>query len=183
MIILEIEPMDLGNEIRATGLELLDGADREPVAGAETAHAWSKIVPALAGREPWACDLYGSVERICAFCESKGTRHREVSKNLLVVAPVTAASFKELLERLPQETIGIRAGARVELPDADLEGELARRGFDAYQAAHEHYLFCGICDLASASLVVLSRVLWATEIARRIRPALADAGIEVQIAH
>lgn len=181
-MVLEIEPMDLGNEIRATGLELLDGADREPVAGNEAAHVWSKIVPTLAGQEPWAFDFCSSVDRVRAFCESKSVRFHEVSRKLLVVTPVTAASSKELLERLSQETFGIRAGTRVELPDADLEGELARRGFDAYQTAYEHYFLCGICDLASGSLVVLSRALWATEIARRMRPALTDVGIQIQTA-
>jgi hypothetical protein len=41
-------------------------------------------------------------------------------------------------------------------------------------------LFCAVLDFAEGSLTLLSEQLWASEVMRRIRPALADLPVEVQ---
>ena len=62
-----------------------------------------------------------------------------------------------------------------------LEGELARQGADAYHKAYTRYLFCGICNFEDASLVLLSETLWASEVIRRVRPALQGLDVEVRL--
>jgi len=65
--------------------------------------------------------------------------------------------------------------------DAALENELSRQGADAYHRAYSNYLFCAICDLKNGSVVVLSAKLWASEIARRLRPIFSDMDLQVRI--
>ncbi|HEU5409759.1 MAG TPA: hypothetical protein VFU57_01965 [Candidatus Acidoferrales bacterium] len=182
-MILEIEPMDLGQDVRAISLELVDGPDREPVRGADAAEVWSAILPALAGKDPWALDFLSKAERLRAFCKAKGIPFREVSRAFTVLTPPSPQALAELFRSFSSETAGIRAGSETQKPDAALEGELASRGLDAYHSAYPRYSFCGICDLENGSLVLLSTSLWATEVARRLRPAVNGAGIQIQIAH
>ena len=63
-----------------------------------------------------------------------------------------------------------------------LEGELARRGVDAYHTAFPRYSFCAICNFEDGSLVVLSAKLWASEVIRRVRPALEGQEVEIRLA-
>jgi len=41
--------LDLGGEVRAVGLELVETENREPVRGKDAAEIWSAVFPALAG--------------------------------------------------------------------------------------------------------------------------------------
>ncbi len=50
---LEVESVDLGADVRAVGLELINLDDREPIVGADAAEIWSALVPVLAGGEPF----------------------------------------------------------------------------------------------------------------------------------
>lgn len=181
-MILEIEPMDLGEDVRAVGLELVDGPDREPVRGEAAAQVWSAVLPVLAGKQPWVLDFLSKSDRLRAFCNAKGVAFREISRAFTVLSPPAPEMLAQLLQTFDSETIGIRAGSETQQPDAALEGELARSGLDAYHSAYPRYSFCAICDLESGSLVLLSASLWATETARLIRPALNGKSVKVQIA-
>lgn len=181
-MILEIEPMDLGEDVRAIGLELVDGPDREPVRGADAAEVWSAVLPVLAGKEPWVLDFLSKAERLRAFCHAKAIPFREVSRAVTVIVPPSPELLAHLFQSFAGETLGIRAGQETQRPDDLLEAELASRGLDAYHAAYPRYSFCGICDLENGSLVLLSASLWATEAARRVRPALNNTNVKVQIA-
>lgn len=181
-MILEIEPMDLGEDVRAIGLELVDGPDREPVRGADAAKVWSAVVPVLAGKESWVLDFLSKAERVRAFCEAKAIPYRQVSRAVTVVPAPKPEILIQLLQTFSAETLGIRVGGETQGPDTTLEGELASRGLDAYHAAYSRYSLCGICDLENGSLVLLSGSLWATEVARRVRPALNGTDVRVQIA-
>ena len=49
MMLLEIEPLDLGEDVRAVGLELTEADEyREPIRGTEAGAIWNKILPAVA---------------------------------------------------------------------------------------------------------------------------------------
>ena len=48
---LEIEPLDLGADVKAVGLELIDPETREPVHGADAAPIWARVLAATAGGE------------------------------------------------------------------------------------------------------------------------------------
>lgn len=181
MLILEVEPLDLGADVKAIGLELFDRDQREPARGAEAARVWGRVLPAIAGPERWALDFFSHVDRVREFCDRRRISYASASKRSIVVAAPEPGTLAALLERFETETFGARAGGLVVAGDAALEGELARRGVDAYHAAFTKYLFCAVCGFEEGSLVVLSSRFWASEIVRRVRPALSDLAIEVRI--
>jgi hypothetical protein len=65
---LEVESIDLGADVRAVGLELIEPENREPVKGSEGAAIWAALMPALAGEQPWALDFFAHIERVREFC-------------------------------------------------------------------------------------------------------------------
>lgn len=184
MIVLEAEPMDLGPDIKAVGIELveIEGPDREPLRGPEAAQIWSLALPAMAGAQKWSLDFFSHLEPLREFCDAHQIAYREASKRAMVLSSLAPEAFAPLLERFERETFGMRAGSPVEAGDAALENELSRRGVDAYQAAYPSYFFCAVCDLENGSVVLLSNQLWASEIVRRARPVLASLKVEVRVA-
>jgi hypothetical protein len=179
MITLEIEPLDLGEDVRSVGLDLAEGADREPVRGEDAARVWSMALPAIAAKEAWVLDFFSHLDRVREFCEAHDIEFREASKRSIVIPSLQADALYELFKRFEGETFGMRAGSRLAETDTSLENELARLGVDAYHAAYPNYFFCGVCNFEDGSVVVLSNTLWASEIVRRVRPALN--GLEVQV--
>lgn len=179
MLALEIEPLDLGPDVRAVGLDLTEIEDQEPARGPEAAQIWSRLVPAIAGEEPWALDCFSHLDRLREFCIAHQIAYRDAAHRCMVISATPAEALAQLIERLERETFGVRAGGPLRTGDGTLETELARRGADAYHASYPAYFFCAICAPEDGSLVVLSQRLWASEIARRSRPALA--GLQVQI--
>ena len=63
---LDVEVLNLGAEIKAVGLELLETESREPVRGAQAAQIWSASFPALAGEEFYALD-FSATSIACAI--------------------------------------------------------------------------------------------------------------------
>jgi hypothetical protein len=182
MIVLEVEPLDLGPDVKAVHLELIEGAEREPARGPEAAQIWSRMLPAIAGTESWALDFFSHLDRLREFCDARKIAYREASNRSIVISAPNPEELAPLLERFERETFGMRAGGPLEAGDAAVENELARRGIDAYHAAYPAYLFCAVCDLEDGSVVVLSNQLWASEIVRRARPALAPLKVQVRVA-
>lgn len=180
-MILQVEPMDLGEDLRAIGLELTEDAEGEPVRAEDGAPVWASALPALAGAEPWTIDFFGDVDRFRNFCEEHAIPFRRVS-SLIVAFPPATDGLIALCKRFGSNTFGVRAGERIEAPDSTLEADIASHGLDAYHTGYSNYCFCGICDFENGSLVVLSDSLWASEVARRIRPVLRESQVNVQIA-
>jgi hypothetical protein len=185
MYLLDIEPLDLGADVRSVGLDLV-GADenREPVRGPDAARIWSRVLQATAGQEAWALDFFSHIERVRDFCNSHDIAYREANQRSIVIPAPEPEALESLLERFETETFGARAGALVgpgAASDAALEGELARRGVDAYHAAYKNYFFCGVCAFGDGSLVLLSEKLWASEVIRRVRPAIKGLDVEVRL--
>lgn len=176
---LEIESLDLGTDVRAVGLELLEPETREPVRGSQAAGIWAALVPALAGAEPWAIDFFAHLDRVRDFCRRTGVAFREPNAHVIVIPQPERAQLQPLFERFAGETFGLRAGAPVLGGDAPVEGALAERGVDAYHAAFPQFLFCCVCDFEGGFLTVLSNQLWASEIIRRARSALENLQVEV----
>jgi len=182
MNILEVEPLDLGADVRAISLELVDSSvEREPVRGEEAACTWSRILPALAGVEPLALDFFSHLDRVRDFCRLHDIAFREAAERSIVIPAPDPAAFEELVARFESETFGARAGARVTQGDPDLENELSRRGADAYHHAFANYAFCAICDFENGSLVVLSTTLWANQIIRLVKGVLDSTTVEVRL--
>jgi len=181
--LMEIEPLDLGPDVRAVGIELVEADEnREPVRGNDAARIWARTMVAAAGNEPWALDFFSHLDRVRDFCERHQIAFREASRRSIVIPAPEMEAFESLLERFLGETFGIRAGGAVLTGDPALEGEFASRGVDAYHTAFPNYFFCGVCSFEDGSLVLLSQKLWASEVIRRVRPVLRDLkGIDLEI--
>jgi hypothetical protein len=182
MIELEVEPLDLGQDVKAVGLDLVEGPDREPVRGEDAASAWAMALPAIAGKEPWVLDFFSHLDRVREFCRARGLEYRDASTRSIVIPPLPPDPLHDVFQRFETETFGMRAGPRLNTADAALENDLARQGVDAYHLAYPRYFFCGVCNFEDGSVVILSETLWATEIVRLVRPALNGLQIQVRLA-
>jgi len=183
MYVLDIEALNLGNDVRSVGLDLVEGDEnREPVRGSDAARIWTRVLSAAAGQEPWVLDFFSHIDRVRDFCDAHQIGYREATQRSIVVPAPEAAALESLLGRFEGETFGLRAGGPVAQglgADPSLESELARAGLDAYQKAFARYFFCGVCGFEDGSLVLLSEKISAGEVIRRVRPALK--GLEVQV--
>ena len=185
MYLLDIEALDLGPDVRAVGLDLVEADEnREPVRGEDAARIWSRVLLATAGNAAWALDFFSHLDRARDFCNQHAITYREANKRSMVVPAPQPADLEALLGRFQSETFGVRAGGVLATPggtDPALEGDLARRGADAYHPAFPNYYYCGICGFDDGSLVLLSEKLWASEVIRRVRPVVTDLKVEVRL--
>ncbi len=179
--LLEVDPMDLGPEVKSVGLELIEPRHREPVRGEEAARIWAHALIALAGSEPWALDFFSHLDRVREYCKLHQIEAREAATRSLVIPAVAPITLSGIFARFEGETFGARAGAAAGSPDAELEGELSRRGVDGYQGFYSRYFFCGVCDFENGFLTLLTNRLWASEVVRRLTPALQDLPVRVQV--
>lgn len=176
---LDVETLDLGPGVRAVGLELVETENREPVRGRQAAEIWSALFPALAGDQFYTVDFFSHIDRVQEFCKARKIEFREASARCVVLPQPRQGQLFQLFERFEGETFGIRAGAAPESADAALEGDLSKRGVDAYQAAYERYAFCAVCEPEDGWVTLLSATLWACEIIRRVRPAVQPFDIYI----
>lgn len=182
MYLLDVEPLDLGPDVRAVGLELVEADEnREPVRGPDAATIWSRVLLAVTATEPWALDFFSHLDRVGDFCQRHQINFREATHRSIAIPAPEPAALESLLDRFQGETFGARAGALVTSGDAALEGELARRGVDAYHKSFPNYYFCAVCGFEDGSLVLLSEKLWASEVIRRVRPVLQDLNVEIRL--
>jgi hypothetical protein len=180
---LDVESLDLGADVTAVGLELLETESREPVKGKEAAAIWAAAFPALAAKEHYVVDFFSHVERVRDFCKLHEIPFREAADRCLVLPEPREAQLQQLFARFEGETFGLRAGAASEAADAALENELSHRGLDAYQPAYAHYTFCAVCEPEDGWVTLLSKTLWPTEIIRRLRPAVQRFDVYIARPH
>jgi hypothetical protein len=96
---LEIESLNLGADVRAVGLELIEPGTREPVTGSAAAGIWAALMPALAGDQPWAIDFFAHLERVREFCRQRAIAFREPNAHALVIPQPERAQLQPLFER------------------------------------------------------------------------------------
>ena len=180
LYILEVEPLDLGADVKAVGLDLVEIESREPAHGADAARLWAATLAALPGAEPWALDFFSHLDRVREYCRQRGVAFEEkASGHSLVIPAPSGDSLVGLVERFAGETFGVRAGTFLNSGDPAVEHELAERGVDAYHTAFRNYLFCGVCDFENGFFTLLTEKLWTSEVLRRIKPATASLPVEV----
>jgi len=178
--VLEVEPLDLGADVKAVGLDLLEIESREPAHGVDAARLWAAALGALPGTEPWALDFFSHLDRVREYCRSHGVLFEEKASGHSIVVPAPSGdALVELVERFAGETFGARAGALLSAGDPAVESALAEHGVDAYHAAFRNYLFCAVCDFENGFLTLLTEKLWTSEVLRRIKPATAMLPVEV----
>jgi len=176
---LDVQALDLGNQTKAVGLELVETENREPLRGKEAAEIWSEIFTALAGKEAYVVDFFSHLDRVREFCKMHEIAWREAAERCIVIPSPNASELQQLLERFAGETFGLRAGNTSGLPDPALEGDLSKRGLDAYQQAYKRYTFCTVCELEDGWVTILSESLWPSEIIRRLRPAVRRFDVHI----
>ncbi len=176
---LDVQAMDLGAETKAVGMELIGTESREPLRGEEAAAIWATVFPALANQEVWVLDFFSHLERVREYCQSHQVEFRDAAGRCLVISQPGTEKLQDLLKRFAGETFGMRCGAEAQAADAALEGELSQRGLDAYQAAYKRYTYCAVCDLDDGWVTLLSEQLWASEIIRRVRPAVKEFDVHI----
>ena len=178
--VLEVEPLDLGADVKAGGLDLVEIESREPARGADAARLWAATLGALPGTEPWALDFFSHLDRVREYCRLRGVAFEvKASGHSLVIPAPPGDALVELVERFAGETFGVRAGALLAAGDPAVEDELAESGVDAYHSAFRNYLFCAVCDFENGFLTLLTEKLWTSEVLRRIKPATATLPVEV----
>lgn len=178
---LTVEPLDLGPDVRALALNLTDSADGEPIAGGEAAPLWSRALLSLAGEQPLVVDFFAHLEPVKEFCENQDIRFRETTAGGIAVTESDPDALARLLKRFERETLGARAGEPLRAGDEQLENELRHRGLDAYHQAYPRYLFCAICEIETGSITLVSNHLWASEVSRRLRAALKEFSVSVEM--
>jgi len=182
--VLEVEPLDLGADVKAVGLDLVEIESREPARGADAARLWAATLGALPGTEPWALDFFSHLDRVREYCRTRGVAFEEKAAGHSIVVPAPSGdALVGLVERFAGETFGARAGALLAAGDPAVESELAERGVDAYHTAFRNYLFCAVCDFENGFLTLLTEKLWTSEVLRRIKPATATLPVEVARPH
>lgn len=176
---LDVEVLNIGSEVKAVGLELIETENREPVRGVQAAQIWSAAFPVLAAEEYYVVDFFSHLERVRDFCGTHEIPFREAAGRCLVIPKPTQEQLLELFTRFEAETFGVRVGAAAQSADEALEGELSRRGLDAYQGAYTRYTFCGICEPDDGWVTLLTEKLWPSEVIRRVRPALQPFDVHI----
>jgi hypothetical protein len=168
---LDVQALDLGADVKAVSLEILQTESREPVRGKQATDFWSTILPLLSAGEPFVLDFFSHLDRVRDFCAARKIAFREAGPRCIVVPQPTQEQLRQLSERFEGETFGFRAGDRVNADDAGLTDELSQHGLDAYQAAYRRYSFCAVCEFEDGWVTLLSETIWSSEVIRRVRPA------------
>jgi hypothetical protein len=176
---LDVQALDLGGGVKAVGLELVETENREPVRGKDAAAIWSVVFPALASNESYAVDFFSHIERVREFCKTREIALREAAERCVALPQPNQEQLRQIFERFEGETFGIRAGAPSQSADPALEGDLSKRGLDAYQSAYARYTFCAICEPEDGWVTLLSESLWPSEVIRRVRPAVQPFDIYI----
>jgi hypothetical protein len=169
---LDVQAMDLGPSVKAVGMELIETESREPLRGPEAAEIWAAALAILPAGESFVLDFFSHLDRVREFCASHSIAVREAAPRCLVIPQPSQELLRLLLARFESETFGLRVGPATAEPDPRLETELSHRGLDAYQSAYARYTCCAICEPSDGWITLLSESLWASEIIRRVRPAL-----------
>ena len=176
---LEVAAFDLGQDVKAVGLELIDPETRDPVGGSEAARIWAAVLLSLAGETPWALDFFAHLERVEEFCKSRGIAFRQPNEHVLILLKQLAEPLGTLFERFAGETFGIRAGETVDAGDDDVEGKPGTQGRG--RLSHD------ICELFILRGVRLrerlsnriKRTIRASEVIRRLRTGLLGMRVEI----
>ena len=176
---LDVQALDLGVGVKAVGLELVETENREPLRGKEAAEIWSAIFPALVAGEPYVVDFFSHIDRVREFCKARGIALREAAERCVVLPQPSQELLCQIFERFEGETFGIRVGLAANEADVPLEGDLSKRGLDAYQPGYDRYTLCAICEPEGGWATLLSETLWPSEVIRRLRPAVQPFDVHI----
>jgi len=180
---LDVEALDLGADVKAVSMEILETESREPVRGKQATDFWAAVFPLLAGDEPFVLDFFSHLDRVRDFCAAKQIGFRLAGPRSIVIPQPSHEQLKQIFERFEAETFAFRSGDRVKEEDLSLTGELSQRGLDAYQSAYQRYSFCAVCEFEDGWVTLLSQTLSTSEVIRRVRPAARSFDVYIARPH
>jgi hypothetical protein len=180
---LDVQALDLGRDVKAVGLELLETESREPVRGREAAEFWAATFPLLASGEPFVLDFFSHLDRVRDFCAAHEIPFQQSGSRSLLIPGPSEEQLRQLFERFEAETFGLRSGPRTQEDDDALAAGLSGHGVDGYQSAYKRYSFCAVCELEDGWITLLSDTLWPSEIVRRLRPAAQSFDVHIARPH
>src|SRR5437660_6516616 len=64
---LDVQALDLGGDVKAVGLELVETENGEPVHGKHAGEIWSAGFAALVGSVPYDVDFFSHIDRVREF--------------------------------------------------------------------------------------------------------------------
>jgi hypothetical protein len=104
--LLDVEPLDLGPDVRAVGLELTEADEnREPVRGPEAARVWSRVLRATAADEIWALDFFSHLDRVREYCNQHQVKYREAgTRSIVIPAPDLPAHWSHRAMQCSKES-------------------------------------------------------------------------------
>src|SRR5260370_14515072 len=65
---LDVQALDLGADVKAVSMEILETESREPVRGKQATNFWSAVFPLLTAGEPFVLYLFIHLYRVRDFC-------------------------------------------------------------------------------------------------------------------
>ena len=169
--------------MRAVGLELVEADEnREPVRGEDAARIWSRILPAVAGSEPWGLDFFSHLDRVRDYLQHHDIDFREAGQHFIAVPAPKPKLLEALLARFQAETFGVRAGTLLQLPVTPPSKANWRDAEPTHTTKHSRIIiFCAICAFEDGSLVLLSDNLRSSDVIRKVRPALEGLDVKTQL--
>jgi len=104
--------------------------------------------------------IFSATSIVCGVLQSAWNCTARSGGALRGVATAESELLRQIFERFEGETFGIRAGGAANEADMPLEGDLSKRGLDAYQSAYARYTLCAICEPEDGWVTLLSETLW-----------------------
>src|SRR5207302_1532384 len=128
---LDVQALDLGGEVKAVGLELVETQNREPVRGKDAAEIWSAVFPALAGNESYVVDFFSHIERVREFCKLHEIALREAAERCVVLPHRNQDQCHQIFNPSEAKTFGIRPGNAAQPADAARKADRPSRAWAA----------------------------------------------------
>ena len=179
MYLLDVEPLDLGPDVRAVGLELVEADEnREPVRGQDAARIWSRVLPRHCADEALGPRFLQPSRPRARLLQNHDIDFREAGQRFDRDSCARTRSLESLLDRFQNETFGARAGALVTNRRSRARRRTGAAGRRRLPQSFPELFFLRHCGFEDGSLVLLSEKLWASEVIRRVRPALEGLDVE-----
>src|SRR5260370_17174172 len=105
---LDVQALDLGADVRAVSLEILETESREPVRGKQATDFWSAVLPLLTAGEPFVLDFFSHLERIRDFCVAKKIAFREAGTRCIRLPQPPPEQLHHLFQPFEPQTFPLR---------------------------------------------------------------------------
>src|SRR5271165_6085308 len=101
---LDVEALDLGMDVKAVSLEILETESREPVLGKRATEFWAAIFPLLAADQPFVLDFFSHLDRVREFCAARKIVFHEAGPRCIVISQPAREELLLLFERFESES-------------------------------------------------------------------------------